>query len=147
MKLVWKSSNPDIVSIERVNGFTATVREEVLGGHAVITAINQDNVVVGYCHVTVHQPVDKITLSETNVTMAFSQKSLQLRAIVSPENAVNKDIVWKLDPSVATVTENGLVEFKKAGTVAIVAVSVDNPNARAIVILIYRSRYRDYSDE
>lgn len=133
VKLVWKSSNPDIVSIERVNGFTATVRGGSTGGHAVITAINQDNVVVGYCHVTVHQPVDKITLSETNVTMAFSQKSLQLRAIVSPENAVNKDIVWETsDPSVATVTENGLVEFKKAGTVAIVAVSVDNPNARAI---------------
>ena len=134
IKLKWKSSNPKIVDVIVPSDTTAVIKAGKVGGHAVISAINQDNVVVGYCHVTVRQPVTEIKLSETKIIADLNGRTIQLRAIVYPENAVNKDVKWKSsDPDKATVDENnGLVTVKKPGTVSIIATSVDNPKVTAI---------------
>ncbi|MDD3172686.1 MAG: Ig-like domain-containing protein [Herbinix sp.] len=124
--LQWKSSNDNIVKIVETSALTATI-QGVAGGHAVISAINQDNVVVGYCDVTVQQPVTSIVLSETAATLDLSLKYIQLRATVYPENAVNKNIIWSTtDSSKATINANGLVTLLKPGTVTIIATSEDN---------------------
>ncbi len=130
--LQWKSSNPNIVAITESSALSATI-QGIAGGHAVISAINQDNVVVGYCHVSVQQSVTSIVLSETEVTVDLKTKRMQLRASVYPENALNKKVNWSTtDASKARVDENGMVTFVKAGTVSIIATSDDNPSARAI---------------
>lgn len=132
VKLQWKSSDESIVTVEEASALTATIKGQA-GGTAVISAINQDNVVVGYCHVTVNQPVTSIVLSETDVSVSLSSKTLQIRATAYPDNAVNKAIKWSSsDTAKATVNENGLVTFKKAGTVTIIATSVDNTAVTAI---------------
>jgi uncharacterized protein YjdB len=132
VSLQWKSSDERIVKVVEASALTATV-QGVAGGHAVISAINQDNVVVGYCHVSVQQPVTSITLSETQATVALSARRLQLRAVVYPENALNKTVTWKsTDTTKATVDENGQVTLLKPGTVSIIATSADNPRATAI---------------
>jgi uncharacterized protein YjdB len=129
--LQWKSSNESVVKVVENSALTATV-QALAGGHAVISAINQDNVVVGYCDITVQQPVDSITLSETAVTVTTAQKTLQLRATVYPDNATNKDITWgSTDKTKATVDENGIVTILKPGTVTISATSKDNAKAIA----------------
>lgn len=131
VKLKWKSSNEAVVKILESGALTATI-QGVAGGNAVISAINQDNVVVGYCHVTVKQPVTSIVLSESSVVVDLSTKKLQLRATVYPENAQNKNIIWTTtDKSKATVDANGMVTFLKPGTVTIIATSEDNPKATA----------------
>jgi len=131
-KLKWQSSNPSVVKIVEEQPLTVTI-QALAGGSAVISAINQDNVVVGYCHVSVRQPVTGITLSETSGVLKLSDKSFQLRAIVSPENAYDKRIKWtSTDPSVAKVNDNGLVTPVKAGKVTIIATSVDNPAVTAM---------------
>jgi uncharacterized protein YjdB len=131
VNLQWKSSDPKVVEIVDPYAKSVIIRG-VGGGQAVISAINQDNVVVGYCHVTVQQPVTSIVLSETAATVDLTVKRLQLRATVYPENAVNKAVKWSsTDTSKATVDQNGLVTVLKPGTVTIVATSVDNPNATA----------------
>ncbi|MHB8128838.1 MAG: Ig-like domain-containing protein [Mobilitalea sp.] len=130
--LRWKSSNDKIVTIVESSAMTATI-QGVAGGNAVISAINQDNVVVGYCHVSVQQSVISVVLSETEVTVDLSNKRLQLRATASPENALNKEIIWSsTDPSKAKVDQNGLVTLLKPGTVSIIATSEDNAKAKAI---------------
>ncbi|HKL80789.1 MAG TPA: Ig-like domain-containing protein [Mobilitalea sp.] len=132
VELTWKSSNDSIVTIVNYNSLTATV-QGMSGGHAVISAINQDNVVVGYCHVSVQQPVTSIVLSETEVTIDFNIKKLQLRATAYPENAQNKLVNWSsTDDSIAKVDQNGLVTFVKEGKVSIIATSDDSPVVRAI---------------
>lgn len=132
INLQWKSSNNNIVTIVEASGNTATI-QGVAGGHAVISAINQDNVVVGYCHVSVQQPVTSITLSETAATVDLTTKKLQLRAMILPENALNKNVNWSTtDASKATVDANGMVTLLKSGSVSIIATSADNPSARAI---------------
>lgn len=131
VSLQWKTSDESVVKIVESSDLTVTI-QGVAGGHAVISAINQDNVVVGYCHVTVQQPVTSIELSETAATLDLSVKYLQLRATVNPDNAVNKELIWSTtDNTKATVNQNGLVTMLKPGTVTIIATSKDNPAAVA----------------
>jgi uncharacterized protein YjdB len=127
INLNWKSSDEKVVRIIEANPLTVTV-QGVAGGNAVISAINEDNIVVGYTHVTIRQPVTRIALSETNVYINIDAKSIQLRAIVYPENALNKEVVWtSSNPQIARVNENGLVTLSKPGEVTIIARSADSP--------------------
>jgi len=131
ISLTWKSSNTDIVKVIEYDALTATV-QGVAGGHAVISAINQDNVVVGYCHVSVQQSVTSIVLSEAEITLDLLTKRVQLRAIVYPESALNQKVNWSTtDETKARVDQNGLVTILKPGTVTIIASSDDNPVATA----------------
>ncbi len=130
VSLKWVSSNEEIVKITEAGKLSVTV-QGVAGGNAVISAINQDNVVVGFCSVTVLQPVEGMTLSETEVTSRIGNK-VQLRATITPDNATNQNVTWKSsNTKVATVSENGLVTMKAAGTASIICTSVDNPNVQA----------------
>lgn len=129
--LTWRSSNTSVVEIDKPNALTTTIKG-VGGGNAVVSAINQDNVVVGYSHIYVRKAVERIVLSETKVTVPLNTSRLQLRASVEPEDASNKEISWSsTDTAKATVDTNGLVTLKQPGTVTIVATSVDNPSVRA----------------
>lgn len=132
IKLNWKTSDEKVVKLIEANPLTLTV-QGVAGGNAVISAINENNIVVGYTHVTVRQPVSKITLSETSVAINLDAKSIQLRAIAYPENALNKNVKWtSSNTSIANVSDNGLVSLLKPGEVTIIATSVDNPKVMEI---------------
>lgn len=132
VSLQWRSSNENVVKIVEENGLTATV-QGIAGGVAVVTAINQENVVVGYSQISVQQPVTSIILSETSAVVKLSAKTLQIRATVYPENALNKTVTWiSSNTSVATVDDNGVVKFLKPGTVTIIASSNDNPKVTAM---------------
>lgn len=125
--LKWTSSDESVVKIVESSALTVTI-QGVSGGHAVICAINQDNVVVGYCHVSVQQSVTSIVLSETSAILNLTDKNLQLRATCYPDNALNKTVIWSsTDTSKATVDANGLVTLLKPGTVTIIATSADSP--------------------
>jgi uncharacterized protein YjdB len=132
VSLQWKSSNNSVVKVLESSALTATI-QGVAGGSAVISAINQDNVVVGFCHVTVKQPVTSVVLSETDLNLDLKTKKIQLRATVYPDNASNKEVKWSTtDSSKAKVDQNGNVTLLKAGTVSIIATAVDNTAATAI---------------
>lgn len=75
--------------------------------------------------VTTSIHVQNVVLNETNKTLLFSE-SLQLTAAIQPDNATFKEINWSTsEPSIATVSETGLVETVGVGTVIITAESVD----------------------
>ncbi|MDF2512499.1 MAG: hypothetical protein K0S04_2365 [Herbinix sp.] len=132
LPLEWRSSNDNVVEITKSGDMYATVKA-LAGGTAVITAINQDNVVVGFCHITVHQKVESIVLSEDKATVSLATKNLQLRANVYPTTATDKSVKWtSANTSIATVDQNGLVTFKSYGNVTIIAESIDNPAAKAV---------------
>ena len=132
VKLKWKSSDEKVVRVVEENPLTVTV-QGVAGGNAVISAINEDNIVVGYTHVTIRQPVTRISLSDTNVYINIDAKSIQLRAIVYPENALNKEVAWtSSNPQIARVNDNGLVTLVKPGEVTIIARSVDRPEVMVL---------------
>jgi len=129
-KLNWQSSNPAVIKIFKVeDSTTAATIQAVAGGSAVIAAINEYNQVVGYAYITVKQPVQGITLSETQISLNLTMKFIQLRATIAPDNATDKSVLWRsTDTTKATVNANGLVTLLKPGTVTIVATSKDNAN-------------------
>jgi len=58
--------------------------------------------------------------------------SRQLQVTVLPENANVKAVAWKSsDPSIASVTKDGIVTALREGFVTITAISVDNPEVTA----------------
>lgn len=133
VKLEWRTSDEDIVKIDSYTDTSVTIKAGEKGGHAVITAVNQDNVIVGFTHISVQKPVIGITLSETSITASLNDSRIQLRATVDPDDAINQKVNWdSSDTSKATVDANGLVTIKKTGTVSIIASSDDNPAVKAI---------------
>ena len=127
-KLTWLSSNPKVFTVSESGDLSAVIKA-VSGGSAVLTAINAENIVVGYCEVKVNQPATGIKLSETNVTVKYERgKTYQLYATLLPENATNGNVIWESqNTKIATVDKNGLVSFKSAGNVTISVQSEDNP--------------------
>lgn len=127
ISLKWVSSDSSIFEIVDSTDLSATIQGKS-GGIAVLTAINSENVVVGYCTVTVNQQAAGIKLSETKVTSNLATKNYQLYATLTPANTTDQNIIWSTtNDSIATVDQNGKVTFVKSGTVSIIAQSADNP--------------------
>ena len=132
VKLNWVSSNENVVTITKAGDVTATIQGSA-SGTAVISAINKDNVVVGSCFVIVKQKVTNITLSESSIVVPLSSKRIQLRAIVSPDNASNKKVIWSsTNNNIAKVDEYGYVSLLTSGSVSIISTSEDNPSVTSI---------------
>ncbi|MGN0507334.1 MAG: Ig-like domain-containing protein [Lachnospiraceae bacterium] len=127
VNLMWQSSNTNVFTIVAVNGPTSAQIKGVAGGTAILTAITDKNVVVGYCAVTVKQPAQKLTLSQDKVTGNMRQTH-QLYATISPENTTNQTLLWSSsNKSIVTVDKTGKLTFVKAGTAVITVQSEDNP--------------------
>ncbi len=125
--LHWLSSDTSIFQITDSTDLTVTIQAKA-GGTAVLTALNAENIVVGYCKVTVNQEAQGIKLSQTNIQLPMSQKTYQLYATLTPENTTNKEIIWaSQNTKVVTIDQNGLVTFKNSGTATVSAQSADNP--------------------
>ena len=76
------------------------------------------------CKVTVKPvPVSGIVLEKTSVEL-LEGESITLNAIVSPDNATDKTVIWSSsDATIATVDNNGVVKAIKVGVVTITAMA------------------------
>lgn len=85
-----------------------------------------DNGVEGQFRVLVYDPIESITLDQTNAVLSVGD-DIQLNATVLPENATYntyKDLTWTSeDKSIATVNDTGLVKALKKGNVRITVTS------------------------
>lgn len=132
VNLKWLSSNEAVVQIVETGKKYVTIKA-LQSGRAVITAINQDNIVVGFCEVTVRQPVTSISLSETNVVVSLSAGSFQLRATVLPANATNQNVKYtSTNTTVIRVDSEGKVTLVGSGSATIIVTSEDTPSVSAI---------------
>lgn len=80
------------------------------------------------CNISVKEYVKptSITLSASKASLTEGE-TLQLKATVSPSDAVDKTVTWMSDnTTVATVDNNGLVTAKSAGTANIIATTSNN---------------------
>lgn len=110
----WSSSNNGVVTV--TDGLLTAVGE----GSATVTAAAGS--VKATCSVTVlHKavPVTGVSLDRTELTLETGATA-QLTATVTPAGADDSTPVWtSSDPSVATVSETGLVTAKAVGTATI----------------------------
>lgn len=75
-----------------------------------------------------------ITISQQSATLTIGE-SVQLTAVISPDNASDKEIAWKSsNESIVSVTSDGLIKALKAGTATITVKSVsDDLKAECVV--------------
>lgn len=127
--ITWKSDDNTVATISEDGTVTATAV-----GVANITATCVD--ISATCKVTV-QPilVELLTISTTNWN-GMEGESFKITAIVEPENATDKTLVWRSsDPSIANVDDTGLVTIRKAGCCKISVSTVDGSNLIAECII------------
>ena len=124
-EVTWTSSHPEIVSVDS-NGQVKALK----AGKAVITATSKDNnAVTSVCRITVVPLVERVELSETEITIALSaiyDPVYQLSATCYPLEAI-QDVTWESqDAEICTVDGNGLVTGISAGKTAIICTPKDN---------------------
>ncbi len=76
---------------------------------------------------------ESVSLDQTEVSLT-PNKSVKLTATVAPNNATNKTVTWtSSDPTVATVSDGGLVKTLKNGTAVITATTVNGFTAQCTI--------------
>jgi len=131
VSLKWVSSNTAVVAFASTGDLSATVTG-IAGGTAVISAINQDNVVVGSCLLTVHDEITGITLSQTTATVSLSDGKFQLFATILPSTAEDQEIIWTSTNSTVATVSKGMVTLRTSGQTSIVATSKSDSSIYAI---------------
>ncbi len=115
--VTWSSSDESVATVSG-DGLVTGVKE----GKAVVTATAGEK--NAQCEVTVQKgvvEVTEITLSQTNLTLTEGETAA-LTATVLPTDATDKTVTWiSSNPSVATVSDAGLVTAVLEGTTTITA--------------------------
>ena len=119
----WHSDNEAVATVE--NGVVTAVDK----GEAIIRVTTEEGNKTDECKVTVRGSDDiavtGVQLSPKELTLKVGT-SLKLVAKVEPANATNKVVTWQCsDESVASVSDQGLVEAKAAGTSIITVTTAD----------------------
>ncbi len=103
-------------------------------GTAIITAYAIDGAgAKASCKVTVNDivKVTNITLDSTEIFLKINNTE-RIKASVSPSNAANKVVKWdSSDPSVATVTQDGVIKGISSGIAIITVMSTDGSNVQS----------------
>lgn len=138
--LKWISSNSNIAELEQDATNPRKVKVTFkAGGTVTITVVSEDGMYEAHVTYEVTQAVTGIKIDQKTGDQAleldYRLGSYQLSATITPNaDGVNKGKTWKsLNPSVAKVNENGLVEFVAPGTAAIV-VQADGVNENGEVV-------------
>lgn len=127
----WKSSNEQVATVN--NGTVKTDQT----GDAFIIVTTVDGEYSDSCLLTVVNPVSGLSIDSTKVSL-FEGDDFNLKAIVEPSDARNKEISWvSSDSSVATVID-GNVHAVKAGQATIVAVTREGGHVRTCAVFVYK---------
>lgn len=137
--LGWSSSDPVVAEV-----YSGVVVAKATGVVS-ITVTTEDGGITDSCTVTVTEeeltpvPVTGIVLSETTLELALGESGT-LSAVVQPEEATNKAVVWSSgDPAIATVSD-GYIRALAEGTATITATTVDGSFTDNCVVTVVDAR-------
>ena len=120
--VVWSTDNPDVVTVNQKSGY---VFGKATGKATICVRAADGSEVSNSVKIFVITPAESVTLSHSYRTLTPNE-TVRLSATVSPQNASIKNVQWSSNnPSVATVSNTGLVTAKKVGTAIITAESAD----------------------
>lgn len=119
-QVTWKTSNESVATVD-INGLVSAVGK----GTAQITATSREGNKAAVCNIEVRQYVNSITMDRASASLNIGV-TLQLNATVNPADANEKSLLWSSsNASVASVSQNGLVNGLATGTTVITATSKD----------------------
>ena len=133
--VVWSSSNPAIAEVS--NGVITAFVE----GTTKITATTNSGNLTAFCQLTVAYPVSGVTIDRSPKIMATGQQ-MKLTAIVSPDDAPDKTLLWSSNnPDVATVN-NGIVTAITPGMVTVTATTVVGQRTATFDIRVFPENFK-----
>ncbi len=130
----WRSDHPEIATVTETGEVTA-----ISLGSAKISAIAGDGTgVTGESIVTVVAiPAEGISISTGGSTTLKASQTVQLTATVTPDNATDKNVIWKSENAdVATVSETGLVTAVSVGSATITATNSAGQSASVEITVV-----------
>lgn len=130
----WKTSDKSVATVSS-NG---TVTAKKLG-KTTITVTTADGAYTAKCTVNVVNKVTGVKLNASAKTL-YLNKTLTLKATVSPSNATDKTVKWSSsDTAVATVSSKGVVTSVKPGTAVITAKTTDGSFMAKCTVTVKRA--------
>lgn len=131
--VTWDSSNKDVATVSSTGVVTA------IGKGSTTITVSTSNGKKATSTITVIISITSISLNQTTASLQDG-KTLQLTATVNPTNTTEK-LTWKATNSCATVTQDGLVTAKTAGSVdIIVSNSTGTKTAKCTITINYAPR-------
>lgn len=130
--LTWESLDSKVVTVDKNGTVTA-----IGGGETdIVVSCVAAPKVKAVCHVEVEGPetvlATSIKLNFNGIDMKVGD-TLQMEAIIGPDNATNKTVTWESDnEEVAVIDANGLLTALGKGIASITATTTDGSNLQAI---------------
>ena len=123
-EISFTSSNPDVAVIDEM-GYIKGIKTSTEPVTITVDFNYMGHSYTDTCEVYVTVPVEKIVISDEELTLAAGQTAV-LSARLKPDKCTIKDIIWVSDNElVATVLLDGTVTALSPGTAVIIAVSQD----------------------
>ena len=85
-------------------------------------------------------PVERITLNQTSIELTEGDETT-LSAIITPETATNKNIIWSSSNEEVATIENGKVTAKKEGTATITVTTEDGNKTATCKVIVNAKVY------
>ena len=146
-KVTWKSSDASVASVD-ANGKVTALQT----GMAIVLVITEDGGKVAVCTVTCGGEIERPEVPVTGVELNKDKCSLvegeneTLKAIVLPENATNKELVWSSsDESIAVVDASGKVTALRAGTATVIVLTADGAKSASCEVTVESALPREGS--
>ena len=123
--VTWMTTDNSVATVN-TNGLVTAVG----GGVATIIATTANGLTAS-CEVTVNVLIESLTLDLTSISITEGN-TFFLTATILPADATNQELRWETsDTSIATVTDEGVVNVLSHGAVTITASTLDGSNLKA----------------
>ncbi len=126
-RIVFRSSKPEIATVDPDGTITP-----LAPGECVITAEAPAGGQTAACRVTVVRPVESLAVTETQLSMALGT-TYTVEAVVGPEDATNRELVWTSSNVFVARVANGTIEATGQGDCEITCATTDGSGLSATI--------------
>ena len=142
-EVTWSSSSAEVATVDE----SGNVKALKAGETTVTVASNENPEIKATCKIVVENiPVESVTLNKSSLTLVEGNTET-LTVTVTPVDVIDNSVLWtSSDPSVATVSDKGVVTAVSAGTATITATSNLTPDKKAACSVTVHPKFIHVTD-